>query len=73
MKAEKNNLDSKVIELESRIEVLKSDYAQLVAKAENIKGDMKTVKEKVDRSVQLIKNLSSERERWEISSKNFVN
>jgi len=34
---------------------------------------MKTVKEKVDRSVQLIRNLSSERERWEISSKNFVN
>jgi dynein heavy chain 1 len=73
MKEEKENLDAKVIELESRIEVLKSDYASLVAKAENIKGDMKTVKEKVDRSVQLIRNLSSERERWEISSKNFVN
>jgi hypothetical protein len=51
MKEEKENLDAKVIELESRIEVLKSDYASLVAKAENIKGDMKNVKEKVDRSV----------------------
>ena len=51
MKAEKNNLDLKVIELESRIEELKIDYAHLVAKAENIKGDMKTVKEKVDRSI----------------------
>ena len=51
MREEKNSLDNKVIELESRIEILKSDYAQLVAKAENIKGDMKTVKEKVDRSV----------------------
>lgn len=34
---------------------------------------MKQVKEKVDRSVQLIKNLSSERVRWEESSQNFVN
>jgi molecular chaperone GrpE (heat shock protein) len=51
MKAEKNSLDSKVIELEARIEELKIDYAHLVAKAENIKGDMKTVKEKVDRSI----------------------
>ncbi len=31
------------------------------------------VKEKVERSVSLIRNLSSERQRWENSSKDFVN
>lgn len=35
--------------------------------------DMKTVQEKADRSVNLLKNLSSERARWEESSNNFVN
>lgn len=52
---------------------MKAEYAVLIAKVETLKADMKTVQEKVDRSVQLISNLSSERVRWEASSKNFVN
>lgn len=73
MKEEQHMLDEKITQLEASIEDLKTEYAGLIAKVENIKHDMKTVKEKVDRSVQLIKNLSSERVRWEESSKNFVN
>lgn len=59
--------------MEAGIEELKSDYAVLIAKVETLKADMRTVQEKVERSVQLISNLSSERVRWESSSKNFVN
>ena len=58
--------------LEASIEDLKKEYAGLIAKVENIKNDMKTVQEKVARSVSLISNLSSERVRWEDSSKSFV-
>jgi len=73
MMAEKQELDEKIVQLEENIESLKQEYAMLIAKVENIKNDMKTVQVKVDRSIQLIKNLSSERERWEDSSKNFEN
>jgi len=73
MKEEKRALDEKIVELESSIEDLKTEYAVLIAQVENLKNDMKTVQEKVGRSVQLIRNLSSERGRWEESSKNFVN
>lgn len=73
MKDEQQALDAKITELESSIEELKTEYASLIAKVESIKNDMKTVQEKVGRSVQLLANLSSERARWEESSKNFVN
>jgi len=59
--------------LEQSIDTLKLEYAANIAKVENIKNDMKSVQEKVTRSVELIKNLSSERERWDESSKNFIN
>ena len=44
----------------------------LIAQVEGIKNDKKNVEEKVQRSLQLIHNLSSERLRWEESSKSFV-
>lgn len=66
-------LEDKIVALEKNIENLKAEYAGLIAKVETIKADMKQVQEKVDRSVQLIKNLSSERIRWEESSQNFNN
>lgn len=72
LKETAKELDDKITELEQNIEGLKAEYAALIAKVESIKTDMKQVKDKVDRSVQLIKNLSSERVRWEESSKNFV-
>jgi dynein heavy chain 1 len=73
MKDEYAALERKIADLEAGIEDLKAEYAVLIAKVETLKADMKTVQEKVDRSVQLISNLSSERVRWEASSKNFVN
>jgi dynein heavy chain 1 len=65
--------DDQIQSLEKSIENLKAEFAELVAKAETIKIDMKTVQVKADRSVNLLKNLSSERVRWEESSNNFVN
>mmetsp|Transcript_20729 Transcript_20729/g.31810 ORF Transcript_20729/g.31810 Transcript_20729/m.31810 type:complete len:419 (+) Transcript_20729:9298-10554(+) len=73
MTQEKAALDSKIIELEDNINNLKKEYAMLIAKVESIKSDMKNVQIKVDRSVQLIQNLSSERNRWEETSRNFEN
>lgn len=73
MVQEKNDLDEKIAQLEESIDTLKLEYAANIAKVENIKNDMKSVQEKVSRSVSLIKNLSSERERWDESSKNFIN
>jgi peptidoglycan hydrolase CwlO-like protein len=51
MKQEKQDLDAKIVQLEASIEDLKKEYAGLIAKVENIKNDMKTVQEKVARSV----------------------
>jgi dynein heavy chain 1 len=73
MLAKQRELDAEIVHLEASIEDLKLEFAGLIAKVENIKNDMKTVLEKVARSVQLLANLSSERVRWEESSKNFVN
>lgn len=66
-------LDNKVNELQEKISTLKSDYAVLIGEKENIKSAMIKVKEKVERSQQLLLNLSSERKRWDSSSQNFRN
>lgn len=72
MVAEKKEVDDKIDELEQKIDTLKLEYAANIARVENIKNEMKSVEVKVTRSVQLIKNLSSERSRWDDSSKNFI-
>ena len=51
MKEEQHILDDQIAMLESSIEDLKTEYASLIAKVESIKNDMKTVQEKVGRSV----------------------
>lgn len=69
----KQGLDEQVVKLEGSIESLALEYRDLIVKVEKIKSDMSSVQIKVKRSVDLIKNLSSERVRWEESSQNFVN
>lgn len=51
MKAEYAALEQKIVQLEAGIEDLKADYAVLIAKVETLKADMRTVQEKVERSV----------------------
>jgi dynein heavy chain 1 len=62
---------NKISELEQAIASYKSEYATLIAEQNNIERDMSSVQIKVNRSVTLIENLSSERIRWEESSKSF--
>jgi dynein heavy chain 1 len=57
--------------LEDSIAQYKTEYAALISQTQAIKSEMSTVQFKVDRSVRLLDSLSSERGRWEQSSKSF--
>lgn len=54
--------------LEERLQSYKTEYAQLISDVQMIKKEMETVKFKVERSSQLLKNLGSEKERWSKAS-----
>ena len=58
-------------DLESRIARYKDEYAALIRDTQAIKTEMERVKSKVERSMRLLDSLSSERVRWEESSKSF--
>ncbi|KAF2010197.1 cytoplasmic dynein-like protein 1 heavy chain 1 [Aaosphaeria arxii CBS 175.79] len=60
-----------ILNLEESIARYKDEYAALIRETEAIKSQMTTVQFKVDRSVRLLDSLSSERGRWEESSKSF--
>eukprot|EP00830_Metopus_es_P014557 TRINITY_DN3901_c0_g1_i1.p1 TRINITY_DN3901_c0_g1~~TRINITY_DN3901_c0_g1_i1.p1 ORF type:complete len:1012 (-),score=209.87 TRINITY_DN3901_c0_g1_i1:2492-5527(-) len=68
---EDNKVQSIIGECEKNIAQFQSEYAVLIAETQNIKTEMTKVSEKVSRSKQLIKNLSSERTRWDASSQGF--
>ena len=63
--------DKVVQELEKRIASYKEEYANLVSQAQAIKQDLSSVQSKVDRSIALLGSLSSEKDRWELSSDTF--
>jgi len=58
-------------ELESSIERYKQEYALLISETQAIKAEMERVESKVNRSMTLLDSLSSERTRWEMSSRTF--
>lgn len=64
-------LTKSVSELEEKISQLKSEYAVIIAQSESIRSEMEVVQTKVDRSISLLENLSSEKGRWTESLKNF--
>ncbi|THY74507.1 dynein heavy chain [Aureobasidium pullulans] len=70
-KANAQAIFSEIKKLDNNIATYKTEYASLVSQVEAIKSEMARVQSKVDRSMRLIKNLSSERERWEETSKSF--
>jgi dynein heavy chain 1 len=57
--------------LEDSIAQYKEEYAALISETQAIKAEMSTVEFKVNRSVRLLDSLSSERVRWDESSKSF--
>lgn len=70
-KANAQAIENTVKDLERSIRRYKSEYAALITEIQAIKGEMAQVQFKVDRSVRLLDSLSSERSRWEQSSKTF--
>ncbi|GAB1730251.1 hypothetical protein NU195Hw_g9200t1 [Hortaea werneckii] len=70
-KAEAKMIENTLAELEGSIATYKSEYAALISQTEAIKAEMGRVQSKVDRSMRLLNSLSSERGRWEESSRTF--
>ncbi|KAM3424381.1 Dynein heavy chain, cytoplasmic [Cercospora zeina] len=70
-KAEAKAIMNTLEELEKSIATYKTEYASLISQTEAIKAEMSRVQSKVDRSMRLLNSLSSERGRWEESSKTF--
>ncbi|ETB60571.1 dynein heavy chain-like protein [Plasmodium yoelii 17X] len=50
--------------LEKILVQYKNDYAQLISQVQSIKQEMEIVEKKIVRSINLIENLKSEKERW---------
>lgn len=70
-KAEAQAIENTIRGLEASIATYKSEYAALISQTEAIKTEMSRVEFKVNRSLRLLKSLSSERERWEEGSRSF--
>ncbi|SMQ54365.1 unnamed protein product [Zymoseptoria tritici ST99CH_3D7] len=70
-KAEAKAIMNTLTELEQSIATYKAEYASLISQTEAIKAEMTRVQSKVDRSMRLLNSLSSERGRWEDTSKTF--
>ncbi|KAF1817029.1 putative dynein heavy chain, cytosolic [Eremomyces bilateralis CBS 781.70] len=70
-KAEAMAVENEVKRLEASIGRYKEEYAALISQTQSISTEMKRVQNKVDRSVRLLESLSSERGRWEETSKSF--
>lgn len=70
-KARAKSVEGTLKKLGESIAKYKIEYAALISQIEAIKNEMSRVQFKVDRSVRLLESLSSERIRWENSSKSF--
>jgi len=64
-------LDASVSDITKSIAKYKEEYAVLISQTQEIKAEMSVVETKVNRSIALLQNLSSERVRWEKESKTF--
>ncbi|KAJ3021261.1 hypothetical protein HKX48_008890 [Thoreauomyces humboldtii] len=65
------SIENMIRELEESISTYKDEYAVLISETQSLKSEMETVATRVDRSLRLLGNLSSERERWESGSQSF--
>merc|ERR1740128_1398188 len=70
-KNEAEKMTKLIYTLEASIAKYKEEYAQLISQAEAIKTSLKTVQDKVERSMGLLKSLGIEKDRWEKTSENF--
>ncbi|CAE7372842.1 unnamed protein product [Symbiodinium pilosum] len=70
-KVELQACEKEVAEMEKKIQQYKEQYAQLITSVEQIKHQMQQVQKNCSRSTQLLSDLSSEKVRWQGSSKGF--
>ncbi|KAG1662035.1 Dynein heavy chain, cytoplasmic [Nymphon striatum] len=68
-----DDINKLIVDLEQSIASYKEEYAVLISQAQAIKATLASVQAKVDRSMALLKSLSSERERWMAGSETFKN
>lgn len=64
-------VDEMIHDLETSIDTYKENYSTLIRETENIRTEMKLIKQKVERSENLVNDLTEERERWRLSVKTF--
>ncbi|KAJ3290947.1 hypothetical protein HK104_006430 [Borealophlyctis nickersoniae] len=64
-------IENMIRELEESIGRYKDEYAALISETQALKAEMERVKSRVDRSLRLLDNLSSEKVRWEAASESF--
>ncbi|CDJ57328.1 hypothetical protein EMWEY_00007760 [Eimeria maxima] len=55
---------SLITQLEGKLQQYKQDYAQLISQVQSIKREMEEVQKKCARSMSLLENLGSEKNRW---------
>lgn len=60
-----NHIIQLIQNIEGRISLYKDEYGILISETQALKKEMADVKTKVERSVRIIENLFSEKERWE--------
>lgn len=70
-KAQVEAIKEMIEELEASIKSYTDEYASLIAETQAIKSEMVSVENRVNRSVKLLENLSSEKARWVDSVKHF--
>lgn len=70
---QKIELELKIKKLEESIKEFKKEYADLISMTESLKTEKKAVSDKLIKAESLLGGLKSEKDRWEKSSKEFVN
>ncbi|KAJ3389103.1 hypothetical protein HDU92_001163 [Lobulomyces angularis] len=72
-KTEEQSIETEklIISLEESIGRYKDEYAILISETQVLKSEMEKVKFRVDRSMALLKDLSSESERWDVAIQSF--
>ncbi|KAJ3372368.1 hypothetical protein HDU91_003796, partial [Kappamyces sp. JEL0680] len=68
---EAQEAEKTIEKLEHSISIYKEEYALLISDVQMLKKEMESVSERVDRSIKVLDNLSSERERWSFSRDTF--
>ncbi|KAJ5078911.1 intein-containing cytoplasmic dynein 1 heavy chain 1 precursor [Anaeramoeba ignava] len=71
LRDKQKELNDMIENLEKSIQRYKEEYAQLISQTQEIKSEMTVVSRKVERSIALMKSLSSELGRWSLESKGF--